>query len=175
MEGHGVISGDAHPNVKSSLPGQNNRHFEEYISDMNEKFCVLTKVSLVFVSKGPIDNNPALVQIMAWCRRGDKPLSEACWLMLDIFSIFNVYANCAFCLRQLYPWYFTGYIARGICAAMPELNIFHSYISVLYFISYLEYNPRSCCYNINFTNWRNTVLLPIEKPTSIWRKIPTLE
>ena len=25
---------------------------------------------------GPVDNNPALVQIMAWCRTGDEPLSE---------------------------------------------------------------------------------------------------
>ena len=25
---------------------------------------------------GPIDNNPALVQKMAWCRTDDKPLSE---------------------------------------------------------------------------------------------------
>ena len=32
--------------------------------------------SLKFVLKGPIDNNPALVQIMAWRRTGDKPLSE---------------------------------------------------------------------------------------------------
>ena len=29
-----------------------------------------------FVPKGPIDNIPALVQIMAWRRPGDKPLSE---------------------------------------------------------------------------------------------------
>ena len=29
-----------------------------------------------FVPKGPIDNNPALVEIMAWRRIGDKPLSE---------------------------------------------------------------------------------------------------
>ena len=29
-----------------------------------------------FVSKGPINNIPALVQIMAWRRPGDKPLSE---------------------------------------------------------------------------------------------------
>ena len=29
-----------------------------------------------FVPKGPIDNNWALVQIMAWHRIGDKPLSE---------------------------------------------------------------------------------------------------
>ena len=31
---------------------------------------------LKFVAKGPIDNNPALVKIMAWRRPGDKPLSE---------------------------------------------------------------------------------------------------
>ena len=30
----------------------------------------------MFVSKGSIDNNPPLVQIMAWRRIGDKPLSE---------------------------------------------------------------------------------------------------
>ena len=32
----------------------------------------------MFVPKGPIDNNPALVQIMAWRQIGDKlkPVSE---------------------------------------------------------------------------------------------------
>ena len=29
-----------------------------------------------FVPQGPINNVPALVQIMAWRRPGDKPLSE---------------------------------------------------------------------------------------------------
>ena len=28
---------------------------------VNEKFCILTKISLKFVPKGPIDNDPALV------------------------------------------------------------------------------------------------------------------
>ena len=41
----------------------------------NEKICILMKISLKYVPKGPIDNNPALVLIMAW-RIGDKPLSE---------------------------------------------------------------------------------------------------
>ena len=36
----------------------------------------LIKISLKFVPKGPIDNISALVQIMAWRRSGDKPLSE---------------------------------------------------------------------------------------------------
>ena len=34
------------------------------------------KISLKFVSNGQINNIPALVQIMAWRRPGDKPLSE---------------------------------------------------------------------------------------------------
>ena len=34
------------------------------------------KISLKLVRKGPINNIPALVQIMAWRRPGDKPLSE---------------------------------------------------------------------------------------------------
>ena len=34
------------------------------------------KISLKFVPKGPIDNKSALVQVMAWCRTGDKPLPE---------------------------------------------------------------------------------------------------
>ena len=40
------------------------------------KICVLIKISLKFVPKGPIDNNPALVQILAWRRIDDKPLFE---------------------------------------------------------------------------------------------------
>ena len=42
----------------------------------NEKFCIFIKISLKFVSKGPIENNPASIQIMAWCLIGNKPLSE---------------------------------------------------------------------------------------------------
>ena len=43
---------------------------------VNEKFFILIKITLKFVPKGPVDNNPAVVQIMAWRRIGDKPLSE---------------------------------------------------------------------------------------------------
>ena len=42
---------------------------------LNENVCILIKISLKFVPKGPINNIPALVQIMAWHRPGDKPLS----------------------------------------------------------------------------------------------------
>ena len=41
-----------------------------------ENVWISIKISLKFVPKGPINNIPALVQIMAWRRLGDKPLSE---------------------------------------------------------------------------------------------------
>ena len=37
---------------------------------------ILIKISLNFLPKGPINSIPALVQIMAWRRIGDKPLSD---------------------------------------------------------------------------------------------------
>ena len=43
---------------------------------LNEDVLILIKISLNFVPKGPSNDIPALVQIMAWCRLGDKPLSE---------------------------------------------------------------------------------------------------
>ena len=45
-------------------PGQNGRHFADDIFRcifVNGIFCILIKISLKFVHKGPIDNNPALV------------------------------------------------------------------------------------------------------------------
>ena len=43
---------------------------------VNEKFFILIQISLKFVPKGPIDNNPAFVKIMAWRKIDDKPLSK---------------------------------------------------------------------------------------------------
>ena len=43
---------------------------------LNENVWILIKMSLNFVCRRPINNIPALVEVMAWCRPGDKPLSE---------------------------------------------------------------------------------------------------
>ena len=43
------------------------------------------KNSLKFVTKGPIKNIPALVQIMAWHWPGDKPLSEPMQAITDAY------------------------------------------------------------------------------------------
>ena len=69
----------ANRTVNSSWPGQNGHHFADEILRcifVNGKACIVIKTSLKSVRKGPIDNNSALVQIMAWRRIGDKPLFE---------------------------------------------------------------------------------------------------
>ena len=58
---------------------QDGRHFADDVFTcifFNENCCILITFSLKYVRKGPIDDNRALVQIMAWRRSGDKPLSE---------------------------------------------------------------------------------------------------
>ena len=42
----------------------------------NGNIWISIEISLKFVPKGQISNIPALVQIMAWRRPGDKPFSE---------------------------------------------------------------------------------------------------
>ena len=42
----------------------------------NENVWISNTIWLNFVPKGPIDNDTTLVQIKAWHRIGDKPLSE---------------------------------------------------------------------------------------------------
>ena len=51
-----------------------NRHFPD--DSFEWKFWILNTIWLKCVSKISIDNDIALVQIMAWCRTCDKPLSE---------------------------------------------------------------------------------------------------
>ena len=65
--------------INTLRPRQNGRHFPVDISKwifLNENVCISLKISLGYVPKVRINNIPALVQIMAWRRPGDKPLSE---------------------------------------------------------------------------------------------------
>ena len=58
---------------------QNGRHFPDDIFKwifLNENVWISINISLKFVPRGPITNIPTLVQVMAWRRPGDKPLSE---------------------------------------------------------------------------------------------------
>ena len=65
--------------INTLRPRQNGRHFADDIFkciSLNENVWIPIKIPMKFVSNGPINNTPALVEIMAWRRPGDKPLSE---------------------------------------------------------------------------------------------------
>ena len=58
-------------NVNTLRPGQNGRRFADDTFRrmfLNENVRISIKISLKFVPKGPINNIPALIEIMAWRR-----------------------------------------------------------------------------------------------------------
>ena len=69
-----------HHHVFNKLrPRENSRHFPYNIFiwiSLNANVSISIKISLKFVPKAQINNIPALVQIMAWRRSGDKPLVQ---------------------------------------------------------------------------------------------------
>ena len=73
------------PLINSLRPRPNRRHFADDVFKRifeNENEWISPGISLTFVPKVRINNIPALFQIMAWHRPGDKPLSEpmmVCW------------------------------------------------------------------------------------------------
>ena len=84
-----IVQWECNPSICASLcvvlahfnslrPRQNGRHFADDIFKcifLNENIWIPIEISLKFVPQGPINNTPALVQIMAWRRPGGKPLS----------------------------------------------------------------------------------------------------
>ena len=71
--------------VNTLRPRQNGRHFADDMFRcifLNENVWIPIEISLTFVPNVPINNIPALVQIMAWRRPGDKPLSEPMMVVL---------------------------------------------------------------------------------------------
>ena len=74
--------------VNTVRPRQNGRHFTHDTFKciiLNENVSIAIKILLKFVPKSPINNIPVLVQIMAWRRPGDKPLSEIMMVSLSTY------------------------------------------------------------------------------------------
>ena len=70
------VAGDL---INTLRPRQYGCHFPSNIFTwifVNENIWILIKISLKFVPKGLINYNVSFVQIMAWRRPSDKPLSE---------------------------------------------------------------------------------------------------
>ena len=70
--------------LNSLKPRRNEQHFADDIFKrifFNENAWISIKFSLKYVRKGPIDINPALVQIMAWRRSGLPFVCLCCGLV----------------------------------------------------------------------------------------------
>ena len=75
----GFVANGPYKSMNTLRQRQNGWNFADNILKcilLNEKIWILIDISLKFVLKDLINNIPALVQIMAWCRTGIKPLSE---------------------------------------------------------------------------------------------------
>ena len=87
MISHLIYFAKNEPEINTLRPRQNGLNFPDDIFKrifLNENVQISIKISLEFVPKGPIDTSPALVQIMAWRRPGNKPLSEP--MMVNILT-----------------------------------------------------------------------------------------
>ena len=65
-----------HPWINTLRLRHNGRHVPDDFFNAFPWMKILIKIPLKFVPEGPINNISAFVQIMAWHRPGDKPLSE---------------------------------------------------------------------------------------------------
>ena len=97
--------------VNTLRPRQHGCHFADDTLKrifLNKKLWISIKISLKFVPKSPVDNIPALFQIMAWRRPGDKPLSEAMMvsLLTHICVAWPQWVNTAECHYIYRVWYY---------------------------------------------------------------------
>ena len=103
--------------INTLRPRQNGHHFANDILKcifLDENVWIPIKISLKFVPNGPINNIPALVQIMAWRHPGDKPLSEPMMVSLPTHI----------CIIR--PQWLKG---NSACA-VSEMKLFYCYIVI---------------------------------------------
>ena len=107
-------------------PSQNGRHFPDDIFKyifLNENVWFSRQMSLKFVPKVPINRIPALVQIMAWHRPGDKPLCEPMmvWLPTHICVTWPQWVN--ICIGYMYLFIISSRI-------IPVFRIFWNHLEL---------------------------------------------
>ena len=86
-----IVNWNLTNNLNSLRPRPNRRHFADDIFKCifeNKNEWISPRISLKLVPKVRINNIPALVQIMAWRRPGDKPLSEP--MMVSLLTYIGV-------------------------------------------------------------------------------------
>ena len=110
-------------------PRQNGHHFADdtfKLIFMNENVRISTNISFKFVPKGLINNIPALVQIMAWHRPGDKPLSEPMMvnLLTHLCITWPQWVNCEQVNNFTWPsWHFKSPATWQFIQQLLQANI----------------------------------------------------
>ena len=137
-------------------PRQDGRHFTDDIFVcifFNENCCVLIKFSLKYLRKGPINNNPALVEIMAWCRSGNKPLSEPMVISLPT----HICVTRPQWVNAYQHYYVRIFEPISLCALFPPL--FTKYI---HWCDYLVYFVSLGLFREPWSRWSSNVI------SSLW-------
>ena len=124
--------------INTLRPRQNGRRFADDTFKrifLNENVWISIKISLQFVPRGPIDNISTLVQVMAWRRSGDKPLSEPmmvsllthicvtrpqCVKCFNYSTYIRFSSNCKY-LQRKYVILHIAYCNNGRCGAVTPL------------------------------------------------------
>ena len=95
------------------------------------------KISLKFVPKGRINNIPALVQIMAWRRPGDKPLSEPMMVSLPTHICVTrpqwvnpSSAGCGYTYNSICLLGALWYFMSAICNYSADFNVRDAYFEL---------------------------------------------
>ena len=114
---------------------QHGRHFADgtfKLIFLTENVIISIKISLKFVPRGPINNIPTLVQVMAWLQLGDKPLSEPMMvsLLMAICVTRPQWVN-AQCVKGGAKWQSKGF-HKGIHLT-PVLRVYICYICCQHF------------------------------------------
>ena len=112
-----------HRTLNTLRPRQNGRLFADDVFKcifLNENAWISLKISLRYVPKGLINNIPALVQLMAWRRPGDKPLSEPMMVSLPTHICVTrpQWVNVTVIIS--YPWSYP--IQTNILVKQSQLN-----------------------------------------------------
>ena len=105
--------------TNSSPPEQNGRHFadEMFIRIFsNENVLIPNKISLKYITWGPIDNMSALVQITAWRRPGDKPLSEP--LLTQFTDAYELAGRCGWHVYDMHDIISSWQLLKGLATGM---------------------------------------------------------
>ena len=122
--------------VNTLRPGQDGCQFPNDIFKyifLNENIWISIGILLKFVLKGPINNIPALVQIMAWRLTGDKPLSEP--MMISLLT--HICITRPQCVKQSFPakqiptLMHLTLVFTGILYGWPWLSLSRSFLHFL--------------------------------------------